>query len=46
MSGVSRFLRGEPAPALKLGVCCGCGAELLAGLISGLCDACDVDLAF
>ena len=36
----------EPAPAPTRGACRGCGAELPAGLISGLCDACDVDMAF
>ena len=39
--------QGEPAaPSSKRGACRGCGAELPAGLISGLCDTCDVDQAF
>ena len=38
--------RQPAAPAPTRGACRGCGAELPAGLISGLCDACDVDMAF
>ena len=36
----------EPAPAPTRGACRGCGAELPAGLISGLCDDCNADMAF
>ena len=40
--------RGEqPAtPTPTRGACRCCGAKLPVGLISGLCDACDVDMAF
>ena len=36
----------EPAPAPTRGACRGCGSELPVGLISGLCDDCNVDMAF
>ncbi len=38
--------QAEPAPAPKRGACRGCGGELPVGLIAGLFDDCDVDMAF